>query len=178
MSEILRSGLLDGLSVRLDSPGRPPDPQLAERLQGLGAELASAQDTGAGALVLDCSAWSAPPGEPGPGGAQPLLDQLNAVWSSVLAAAVEGFISGGQGGRIVFIAPARGASPVTAALENLARTLSVEWARHSITVVTLVPGSDTRAKDLASLVAYLLSPAGAYFSGARLDLDPLSRPAD
>jgi hypothetical protein len=34
---------------------------------------------------------------------------------------------------------------------------------------------DTNPEHLADVVAYLLSPAGAYFSGARLDLGSPSR---
>jgi NAD(P)-dependent dehydrogenase (short-subunit alcohol dehydrogenase family) len=57
-----------------------------------------------------------------------------------------------------------------AALENLARTLSVEWARFGITTVAVVPSATTSDHELAQLVAFLCSPAGAYFSGCRLDL--------
>jgi NAD(P)-dependent dehydrogenase (short-subunit alcohol dehydrogenase family) len=173
MSEILRPGLLAGVTVRLEHLGAAPDPGLLEALTQLGAEVGRGQLAGADALVLDCSTWSPAGDEPGPGGAEPLLELLDGVWSGVLAAAVDGFIPGGHGGRIVFIAPAVIAA--AAALENLSRTLSVEWARHSITALTLVPGIDTDPVHLATVVAYLLSPAGAYFSGARLDLDLLGR---
>ncbi|HWD84331.1 MAG TPA: hypothetical protein VG321_01180 [Solirubrobacteraceae bacterium] len=185
MSEVLRSGLLDGLAVLMDRPGSTPDGRLAEALRRLGAEICRPEERetrlagGADALVLDCSAWSPPEGEPGAESAEPLLDLLDGVWALVLAVAVEGFIPRGQGGRILFIAPAdgtrTGAGAAAAALENLARTLSVEWARHSVTAVTLVPGAAAELEDLAAVVAYLLSPAGAYFSGARLDLGSLSR---
>ena len=57
-----------------------------------------------------------------------------------------------------------------AGLENLARTLSIEWARHGITTVTIAPGAETPAGEVAALTAYLASPAGAYFSGCLLDL--------
>jgi hypothetical protein len=174
MSEILRAGLLDGVSVRFEHLGAAePAGRLLDALTRLGAAVAAGPLTGADALVLDCSTWSTTDGELGPGGAEPLLELLNRVWSGVLAGAVEGLIPAGHGGRILFIAPE--ATAAAAALENLSRTLSVEWARHSITAVTLVPGSGTDPEDLATVVAYLLSPAGAYFSGTRLDLDSLSR---
>ena len=84
------------------------------------------------------------------------------------------FIPGGRGGRIVYLAPAPGAGAhapaARAALENLARTLSIEWARHGITAVTIGAGDASRASELASLAAYLGSEAGAYFSGCMLDL--------
>ena len=60
--------------------------------------------------------------------------------------------------------------PAAAGLENLARTLSIEWARHGITTVAVAPGEDTSAAELAALACYLLSPAGAYFSGCLMDL--------
>jgi hypothetical protein len=80
----------------------------------------------------------------------------------------------GDGGRIVYLAPSAAdgefSDAAGAALENLIRTLSVEWARHDVTAVTIVPGAQSTANEVAGLVAYLASPAGAYFSGCRLDL--------
>jgi NAD(P)-dependent dehydrogenase (short-subunit alcohol dehydrogenase family) len=77
-------------------------------------------------------------------------------------------------GRIVYLAPASDAGEhagaARAGLENLARTLSIEWARHGITLVTIAPGEATAAGEVAALCAYLASPAGAYFSGCLLDL--------
>ena len=55
-----------------------------------------------------------------------------------------------------------------AGLENLARTLSVEWARHAIRPVTIHQGSDPRAT--AELVAFLASRAGAYYAGCAFTL--------
>lgn len=78
------------------------------------------------------------------------------------------------GGRIVYLTPRVGAGEhagaARAGLENLARTLSTEWARHGVTTVAVAPGADTPAEEVATLVAYLASPAGAYFSGCLLDL--------
>jgi len=82
--------------------------------------------------------------------------------------------SGSLTRRIVYLAPASAASEhagaARAGLENLARTLSIEWARHGITVVTIAPGEATDAGEVAALTAYLASSAGAYFSGCLLDL--------
>jgi NAD(P)-dependent dehydrogenase (short-subunit alcohol dehydrogenase family) len=76
--------------------------------------------------------------------------------------------------RIVYLAPAPDAGEYAraacAGLENLGRTLSIEWARHGITTVTIAPGEETPAGEVAALTAYLASPAGAYFSGCLLDL--------
>ncbi len=81
---------------------------------------------------------------------------------------------GERAGAILYIAPAPGAGDhadaVRAGLENLARTLSVEWARHSVTAVTVAPGDSTSVGEVAALTAYLASPAGSYFSGTLLDL--------
>jgi NAD(P)-dependent dehydrogenase (short-subunit alcohol dehydrogenase family) len=82
--------------------------------------------------------------------------------------------SGSATRRIVYLAPASAAGEHAGAgaagLENLARTLSIEWARHGITLVTIAPGEATAAGEVAALAAYLASPAGAYFSGCLLDL--------
>jgi NAD(P)-dependent dehydrogenase (short-subunit alcohol dehydrogenase family) len=76
--------------------------------------------------------------------------------------------------RIVYLAPSPDAGDyaqaVRAGLVNLARTLSVEWARHGITVVAIAPGEHTPAEEVAAVTAYLASPAGAYFTGCLLDL--------
>jgi NAD(P)-dependent dehydrogenase (short-subunit alcohol dehydrogenase family) len=86
----------------------------------------------------------------------------------------EGASAGAVGGRVVYLAPAPAAGEYAAAacagLENLARTLSTEWARHGLTTVAVAPGTGTAAGEVAALVAYLASPAGAYFSGCLLDL--------
>jgi hypothetical protein len=75
---------------------------------------------------------------------------------------------------VVYVAPAAGsgdrAEAARAGLENLGRTLSVEWARYGVTLVTIAPGAQTATTDVAALIAYLASPAGAYFSGCLLDL--------
>jgi NAD(P)-dependent dehydrogenase (short-subunit alcohol dehydrogenase family) len=76
--------------------------------------------------------------------------------------------------RILYLAPASDAGEhaeaVRAGLENLARTLSVEWARHGIAAVTIAPSPDTSVEEVAAVAAYLASPAGAYFSGCLLEL--------
>ena len=68
--------------------------------------------------------------------------------------------------------PAAGsfASAARAALENLARTLSVEWARYGVTTVAIAPGARTDRRELAELVCFLVSPAGDYFSGCAFEL--------
>jgi NAD(P)-dependent dehydrogenase (short-subunit alcohol dehydrogenase family) len=101
---------------------------------------------------------------------------LETSWSVTHAFANRAFLREGCGGRIVYLLPRASGEHAGAArsgLENLARTLSIEWARHRITTVAVVPASGTpeeAASQVAALTAYLASPAGAYFSGCMLDL--------
>ena len=89
-------------------------------------------------------------------------------------AVANAWIEGERGGKVVLVAPA-GDAPQRAAHENLARTLSVEWARHRITPTAILPGT---AADVAELVAFLASPAGEYYSGCAFTLrdTPAPRP--
>jgi NAD(P)-dependent dehydrogenase (short-subunit alcohol dehydrogenase family) len=100
---------------------------------------------------------------------------LDVSWSVTQALAEAVFLKDGGGGRVVYVAPApdagEHAGAARAGLENLARTLSIEWARHAITTVAIAPGASAGAAgEVAALTAYLASPAGAYFSGCVLDL--------
>ncbi len=103
---------------------------------------------------------------------------LDGAWQATQAVVNRAFLAATDkqpvGGRIVYLAPRPGAGPeadaARAGLENLARTLSIEWARHGITVVTIAPGDSTAPGEAAALAAYLASPAGAYFSGCQLDM--------
>ncbi|HWX75698.1 MAG TPA: hypothetical protein VNZ05_10345 [Solirubrobacteraceae bacterium] len=99
---------------------------------------------------------------------------LQASWNVTRAVANAAFIPAEKGGRIAYVAPAPGAGlhapAARAGLENLSRTLSIEWARYGVTAVTIGPGDRSAPSELAALAAYLASPAGAYFSGTLLDL--------
>jgi NAD(P)-dependent dehydrogenase (short-subunit alcohol dehydrogenase family) len=120
---------------------------------------------------------------------------MDGAWSATRAVVTGAFLPAAQGGaqpgageaaprvagehaarrgRIVYLAPAPDAgayaTAACAGLENLARTLSIEWARHGVTTVAIAPGAATPAGETAALTAYLASPAGAYFSGCLLDL--------
>ncbi len=109
--------------------------------------------------ALVCGGWS--------------LATLDQAWALIRSVANGALIPASRGA-VVLIAPAPGqvdhAEAVRAALENLARTLSVEWSRFGITVTAITPGRQTSDEDVATLVAYLCSVAGRYFSGCRLDL--------
>jgi NAD(P)-dependent dehydrogenase (short-subunit alcohol dehydrogenase family) len=126
-------------------------------------------------LVVDATALIAQAGHDGDEpGSVALGACLRAVWTVTRSAFNLALLPGGRGGRIVYLAPPPGAGehsePARAALENLARTLSIEWARHGVTAVAIAPGQSTSAGEVAALCAYLASPAGAYFSGCLLDL--------
>lgn len=109
----------------------------------------------------------------GEGGEAALHAALELAWVASRAVARAALIPQ-SAGKIVFVAPHphRGphAEAARAGLENLARTLSVEWARHRITAVAICPGQNTVDADLAELVSFLLSEAGGYLTGCRFDL--------
>jgi NAD(P)-dependent dehydrogenase (short-subunit alcohol dehydrogenase family) len=173
---LLRPGLLAGRTIALGG-GIALDCSLA----ALGARtvalpvgldedaLAAHVDGETNALVHDLR-----PGF-GAGDQDGLSATLDAAWIAVRAVATHAFIPSARGGRIVLVAPAPderdpAVAGVRAAAENLARTLSIEWARHGITTVAITLGPATSDAELGALVAYLASPAGDYFSGARLTL--------
>ena len=108
------------------------------------------------------------------GGAEGLSAALERAWVASRAVATGAQIPGEAGGKIVLVAPApnagRFAEAARAGLENLARTLAVEWARYKVTATAIAPGARTTDEQLATLLSFLASPAGDYFSGCRLDL--------
>jgi NAD(P)-dependent dehydrogenase (short-subunit alcohol dehydrogenase family) len=107
------------------------------------------------------------------GGQAELGAALEAAWVATRGVAAGALIPAGAG-KVLLIAPraagAAFASAARAALENLARTLSVEWARYGVTAVAIAPGAATTDDDLAELVCFLVSVAGDYFSGCAFDL--------
>jgi NAD(P)-dependent dehydrogenase (short-subunit alcohol dehydrogenase family) len=125
-------------------------------------------------LVVDCaSVFARAGGGVGEGGREALRACLDAAWNVTRVVTGSAFLPDERGGRIIYLAPAADggehADAACAGLENLARTLSIEWARHRITPVTIAPGTST-VEEVAALTGYLASPAGAYFSGCLLDL--------
>ncbi len=195
-SELLRPGLLDGVRLALapqeqvgatlslgeavrgacarlgaevtelhaPAPGTPEEQEAI--LDGAVAEIAAGGPIDV--LVVDADALQ----RRGAGPAA-FVSAAEASWAFTRAVAAHALIPAERGGRIVYLAPAAGsehAGAACAALENLARTLSIEWSRHQITTVTVAPAAETSAGEVAALVAYLASPAGAYFSGCLLDL--------
>lgn len=204
-SELLRPGLLDGVSVLIagapvrglgdaaDAPGAAD----ADGADAAGAQRSLADEVGSACASLGAGVYpySAHAGvDPGVdllvidvGGLfaaghesarEALRACLDGAWEATHAVANAAFIQPERPGRIVYLAPAtaqqlQGAEHADAAragLENLARTLSIEWARYAITTATVAPGAHTAASEVATLVAYLGSRAGAYFSGCVFDL--------
>jgi citronellol/citronellal dehydrogenase len=130
---------------------------------------------------------------------------VEGTWLMTHAVATRAMIPAGRGGRIVNVtlSPHHGlpgmahSSAARAAVENLTRVLSIEWARFGIRLTALAAGpfatDALRTKypkpvvegvagtvplgrlgteeEFAWLVAYLASPAGDYFSGAVLTID-------
>jgi NAD(P)-dependent dehydrogenase (short-subunit alcohol dehydrogenase family) len=208
-SELLRRGLLEGVSILLAgaTPARHAEADgalgdgvrracaaLGGRVCELGIDV-SGGDEEAGieqsahaaveraladggtveVLVVDCASVFARSGGGGSadGPREALRACLDMAWNVTRAVVDGAFLPGARGGRIVYLAPpadgGEHADAACAGLENLARTLSIEWARHGITPVTIAPGASTTG-EVAALVAYLTSTAGAYFSGCLLDL--------
>jgi NAD(P)-dependent dehydrogenase (short-subunit alcohol dehydrogenase family) len=82
-------------------------------------------------------------------------------------------IEAGAGGKLLLVAPPpcdTAADAARAGIENLARTLSIEWARYGIRTVALLPGGATDPDQVAELTAFLASRAGDYYSGCGFEL--------
>lgn len=197
-SELLRPHLLDGVSILVAVASSPaadekPDESFGraagEACEQLGSRVRMhAHDGDVDEAAMDAAVATAVAGEPGgidmlvvdgaglfaSGGLRVCLDD---AWDATRAVVNLAFLpveSSPPARRIVYLAPApdmgEQSDAARAGLENLARTLSVEWARHEITLVTIALGDSTTPGEAAALTAYLASPAGAYFSGCLLDL--------
>jgi len=140
-----------------------------------------------------------------PKGFKTVID-LNVLgtWLMTHAAATRAFIPRGEGKVLsVTLSPHNGmpgmvhSGAARAAVENMMRTLAIEWARFGIktcalaagqfateTLLTKYPqvvvdniersvplGRTGRPEEMAWLVAYLASPAGDFFSGTTITLD-------
>ena len=113
------------------------------------------------------------------GGEDALSGSLERGWVAIREVAAGALIPGEGPGKVVMVGPRPDAGPLAdaarAGLENLARTLSVEWARHGVTAVMVAPDSRTTDEELAELVCFLVSTAGEYLSGCRLELGAVAR---
>ncbi|HEY4281299.1 MAG TPA: hypothetical protein VGM91_24015 [Conexibacter sp.] len=184
-SALLRPGLLDGCAIALGG-GSGAGPALADLGatvavlpvtldEELAAEHARAAISAHGALAVLLQDM-----RPGfaPGGSDGFRRALDSAWVTVRAVANAAWIEPERPGKLVLIAPPPApaavddphADGVRDAAENMARTLSIEWSRFGIRTVAITPGRHTADGELTALAAYLASPAGDYFSGARLSL--------
>ncbi len=160
---VLRDELLAGKAVALR--GSVSD-DVRQALTELGA---SVREDGAHVLVYDAAGTFAEGGRAG------LRAALDDAWDTILEVAV-GWTAAPEDGsdarKLVLIAPRPGSGPFVAAaasaLENLARTLSVEWVRFGVTATVIAPAEGD--EPVAELVCFLASSAGDYFSGCRFDL--------
>jgi NAD(P)-dependent dehydrogenase (short-subunit alcohol dehydrogenase family) len=177
---MLRAGLLEGIVVATAGGAA----HVASACAALGAttvaleadlgdEEALAAAAGAlgpvGTLVCDAAAPFAAAG----GGIDGLGAGLDGAWNATRAVANAAWIPG-DGGKLVLLGPrprdGAHAGALGAALENTARTLSIEWARRAIRTAAVLPGDASSDDDVAGLIAYLASRAGDYFSGCAFTL--------
>jgi NAD(P)-dependent dehydrogenase (short-subunit alcohol dehydrogenase family) len=166
---VLRDGVLDGTEIVVAGAGEL-GAAVRDRAAALGAVVSErdvdpageevAFEGAADVLVFDGSEIE---------GVQAALD---GAWLAIRPVATAAMIEQG-GGLIVLLAPRPGSAAAEAAragLENLARTLSVEWARFEVRPVAILPGAGTSSAEVAELVAFLASPAGEYYSGCAFTL--------
>jgi NAD(P)-dependent dehydrogenase (short-subunit alcohol dehydrogenase family) len=189
--ELLRAGVLDGVVIVVaGAPDGELGAAVAQRCVALGASVRrlDVNDLGEEALAASVEQVVADGGAAdllvndaaslfaqAPAGLPALRACLDASWNATRAIAGAAFLGDrATGGRIVNVAPrpsaGEHAEAARAGLENLARTLSTEWARHAVVVTTIAPGESTAAGDIADLVAFLASPAGGYYSGCLFTL--------
>jgi NAD(P)-dependent dehydrogenase (short-subunit alcohol dehydrogenase family) len=191
MLDVLRPGVLDGLTICVVGDGAAE----RERAAALGARVVTVdgdladEDAVAAAigalgpidvLVVDAGSEFAEAG----GGMPGLRRAVDDGWNVVRAVVNAGWIAdvtaaeneeaaatapARPGGKVILVAPiadaGEHANAVGAALENAARTLSVEWARFGIRVTAIRPRAGAAADERAELVAFLASTAGDYFTG-------------
>ena len=174
MQGVLRDGLLEGTTV-LAAPATgytAACARLGADVGTLDTDLFDEDATAAAvpscaALVVDAAALF------GDGGPEALRRALDATWTAVRATANEAFIPV-EGGKVVLVGPRADAGDhalaLRAALENLARVSSIEWARYAITPTAVLPGPASSDDEVAEVVAYLVSPAGDYFAGCLLEM--------
>jgi NAD(P)-dependent dehydrogenase (short-subunit alcohol dehydrogenase family) len=180
VTSVLRPGLLDGVVVATAGGGRAvadacarlgaATPALEADLLDEPAVTAAAQALGA-VDVLVCD--GAQPFVIAGGGLPALRSALDGAWNAARAV-TNATLRPAGGGKLVLLAPPPGAGEhagaLAAALENLARTLSVEWARYGIRPTAILPGDATTEAEVGLLAAYLASAAGDYFSGCAFRL--------
>jgi len=173
MTQVLRAGVLDGVSLLVAGVAAADGAAAAQgRCAALGAQVNSlvvdplgeepSDVDRPGVLVWD-GAGACMSGD----GMAGVRSALDGAWLAIRAA-VALPEPGPQ--KVILLAPPRGGAHAEAAragLENLARTLSIEWARFGTRIVAVLGGAPD---EVAETVAYLASPAGDYFSGTAIPL--------
>jgi citronellol/citronellal dehydrogenase len=187
---VLRGELLHGHALLLAGPPTPLAAALSDAFAALGARVCTCLPDGTEESAIDSEVARALPLDTlivegaglFAGAPNSLRACLDSAWNVTRAVVNHAFLPAGEdrtatdrsSGRIVYLAPPADAGEHAAAaragLENLARTLSIEWARYRINVLTIAAGSCTTPQEIATLAAYLASPAGEYFSGCLLTL--------
>jgi NAD(P)-dependent dehydrogenase (short-subunit alcohol dehydrogenase family) len=161
--QVLRDDVLSGHVVAAAG-------DLGDALAALGARVVAVEDASAetDTLVYDLR----PPFAAG--GMDGLRAALDGAWVAMHAVVNRAMVPDERGGKVCLVAPRADAGPHAGAArdaaENLARVLSIEWSRFQVRPVAITPGPGTSEEDLATIVAYLASPAGDYFSGCVLAL--------
>jgi hypothetical protein len=158
VTEVLRPGVLDGVRVLVAGAG-PLGAAVAARAAALGAAVGDADEP-------DVLVWDGAAAFAAAAGVDAVRAALDGAWAAIQPRATRPML-------LLLLAPPprdAHAEAARAGLENLARTLSIEWARLGIRPVAIHPGAATAAGEVAELAAFLASPAGAYYSGCRFDL--------
>jgi hypothetical protein len=158
VTKVLRPGVLDGVGVLVAGAG-PLGAAVAARAAALRARVGDADEP-------DVLVWDGAAAFAAAAGVDAARAALDGAWAAIQPRATRPML-------LLLLAPPPGdahAEAARAGLENLARTLSIEWARMGIRPVAIHPGAATAAGEVAELAAFLASPAGAYYSGCRFDL--------
>jgi NAD(P)-dependent dehydrogenase (short-subunit alcohol dehydrogenase family) len=180
-SPLLRPGLLDGLRVMVAGGGveSPFGAAVAARCEGLGGRVERLEvdpfgdEPPAPEGEVDVLVWDGAAAFAAFEGVAAVRAALDGAWLAIRPVARAATSGDVGGGKLLLLAPLPGdahAEAARAGLENLARTLSVEWARFGVRVVALHPGTRTEAADVAELAAFLASRAGDYYSGCLFSL--------
>lgn len=165
--EILRPGVLDGVDVLTAGGGAAAGARcdaLGATTRVLDADLQDEEAVAAAVADLPCDVLICDARGAGSEIA-PMREATDGAWNATRAVANARWVTEpGAGGKVIYLA---GTGATAAALENLARTLSIEWARFGITITAIVGGLEPEAAELA---AFLASPAGDYYSGCAFTL--------
>lgn len=179
-SPLLRPGLLDGLRMLVAGRGAESGFGAAvhARCEALGAQVERLEvdpfgDEPVVGSEVDVLVWDGAGAFAAFEGVEAVRAALDGAWLAIRPAARAATSGSAGGGKVILLAPAPGSAHAEAArsgLENLARTLSIEWARFGVRLVAVHPGAETLPAEVAEVAAFLASRAGDYYSGCRFEL--------